>query len=165
MTAPSDGSALKPAPVDIEAGKARLGLRPGTPIGGDALIMSRSLSAISTTPPASMPPFWASSSRGRLRAGASSETAFTCVSSRILPQDSSLAPAHTDHPFGCGSRDHAGLRIGISVRLPPWPAAVSRSATSKASSTCLDWTAETIVKAEFDLANVLSDVYDGRRAR
>jgi lactoylglutathione lyase len=33
MTAPSDGSAVKPAPVDIEAGKARLGLRPGAPIG------------------------------------------------------------------------------------------------------------------------------------
>ena len=29
MTAPSDGSAVKLAPVDIEAGKTRAGLRPG----------------------------------------------------------------------------------------------------------------------------------------
>jgi lactoylglutathione lyase len=32
MTAPSDGSAIKPAPVDIEAGKARTGLRPAPPV-------------------------------------------------------------------------------------------------------------------------------------
>ena len=32
MTAPSDGSAVKLAPVDIEAGKARTGLRPGAPV-------------------------------------------------------------------------------------------------------------------------------------
>ena len=32
MTAPSDGSAVKLAPVDIEAGKTRTGLRPGAPV-------------------------------------------------------------------------------------------------------------------------------------
>ena len=32
MTATSDGSAVKLAPVDIEAGKARTGLRPGAPV-------------------------------------------------------------------------------------------------------------------------------------
>ena len=91
MTAPSDGSAVKPAPVDIEAGKARLGLRPGAPIGARRIdhvqIAVRNLDDSA----GSMPPFWASSSRRRLRAGASSEppTAFTCVSSRILPQGTS----------------------------------------------------------------------------